>query len=156
MTVIGLVLHTRYSQAVEGDEHENDQGSRSEEESDGDDDVKRGYKKSYKFQGGTLIVCPASLINQWEHEIKNHVKRRKLTVLMHHGKRTESAHALCKADVVITTYGIISSDHKSQVSKRTESVGISRQRLNFRLIRLVSPSHAGCSIPRALGTHCAR
>lgn len=116
MTVIGLVLHTLYGESeTDGDE---DQASRSEGESDGDDDVNRGYKTSYKYQGGTLIVCPASLINQWEHEIKNHVKRRKLTVLMHHGsKRNESAHSLCKADVVITTYGIISSDHKSSVSR---------------------------------------
>lgn len=62
-------------------------------------------------------MCPASLINQWEGEIENRVKRRKLSVLMHHGnKRSTSIHSICKYDVVITTYGVISSDHKGMVS----------------------------------------
>lgn len=61
-------------------------------------------------------MCPASLINQWEGEIENRVRRRKLTVLMHHGsKREERVHSICKYDVVITTYGVISSDHKNNV-----------------------------------------
>lgn len=58
------------------------------------------------------------MINQWEHEIENRVKRRKLTVLMHHGnKRKESFRMIGKYDLVITTYGIVSSEHKTTVSK---------------------------------------
>lgn len=117
MTVIGLVLHTLYGDDGDEEEAAAANGSDTEDDDDEDDDVQRGHKKSYKHEGGTLIVCPASLINQWEHEIKNHVKRRKLTVIMHHGnKRTESAHSLCKGDLVITTYGIINSEHKNMVS----------------------------------------
>lgn len=69
------------------------------------------------ISGNTLIICPASLINQWEKEVENRVKRRKLTILLHHGtKRKESAHSICKYDLVISTYGVISSEHKNNVS----------------------------------------
>lgn len=66
-------------------------------------------------------MCPASLINQWESEIENRVKRRKLSILMHHGnKRVDSIHSICKYDLVITTYGVVSSDHKNNVSVISE------------------------------------
>lgn len=74
------------------------------------------FPRAY-ISGGTLIICPASLINQWESEVNNRVRRRKLSVLLVHGnKRNESVHSMCKYDLVITTYGIISSDHKNNVS----------------------------------------
>lgn len=64
--------------------------------------------------GGTLIVCPASLINQWEHEIKSKVKRGALDVCVFHGpKRPPRARELAKFDVVITTYQILVSENKN-------------------------------------------
>lgn len=118
LTVIGLVLDAKYGKNESMLEED---ANSTDSDDDSDDDVARGYKKSYKNQGGTLIVCPASLINQWEHEVSNHVKRRILSILTLHGtKRNETAHSLCKYNVVITTYGIISSDHKNNVSAKIQ------------------------------------
>lgn len=61
-----------------------------------------------------MIVCPASLMKQWEHEIKTRTKRGAIEHIVFHGnKRDYKARTLSKCDVVLTTYGIVSSEHKS-------------------------------------------
>lgn len=62
-------------------------------------------------QGGTLVVCPASLLKQWYGEIQNHCKRYTLKVEIHHGlKRETKANRLALNDVVITTYNLVQRD----------------------------------------------
>lgn len=69
------------------------------------------------YIGGTLIICPASLINQWEKEVENRVKRQYCSVRMHHGNNRETnARQLSKHTMVITTYGVINSEQKNRVS----------------------------------------
>lgn len=64
-----------------------------------------------------MIVCPASLINQWDYEVQNRVRRDKLSVLLHHGNsRTSSVGKISKYDLVMTTYGVIASEQKSNVN----------------------------------------
>lgn len=54
---------------------------------------------------GTLIICPASLLQQWEEEVKNRCKRRRLSVLVFHGNnRSIEVEELSKFNLVITTY----------------------------------------------------
>lgn len=43
-----------------------------------------------KYRGGTLVICPASLIDQWSGEVKRRVKRGYLDVEVHHGPKRES------------------------------------------------------------------
>ncbi|XP_058054690.1 transcription termination factor 2 [Anopheles bellator] len=65
------------------------------------------------YVGGTLVVCPASLMRQWEAEITKYVKRNSLVVCVHHGAlRDSKPRHLAKYDVVITTYNIVSREHK--------------------------------------------
>ncbi|KAI4199694.1 MAG: hypothetical protein LQ350_004416 [Teloschistes chrysophthalmus] len=57
----------------------------------------------------TLIVCPASLVAQWEQEVRKHVQREvlKRTLRYHAGTRIKGDGAvdiLQESDVVITTY----------------------------------------------------
>ncbi|KAI5069906.1 hypothetical protein GOP47_0014249 [Adiantum capillus-veneris] len=67
-----------------------------------------------KKGGGTLIVCPMTLLSQWKTEIETHSKEGALSVYAHYGAgRTKDPHVLLGYDVVITTYGILSSDHQN-------------------------------------------
>lgn len=68
----------------------------------------------------TLIVCPASLINQWCSEIEN--KTEKLTVLPYHGtKRPKETEIIHKYDVVVTSYQTLSSEFDKKTSPLFDS-----------------------------------
>lgn len=54
-------------------------------------------------KGGTLVVCPMSLLGQWVEEISAHLKPGHLTVHVHYGgDRTASVLTLGNFDVILT------------------------------------------------------
>ena len=58
-----------------------------------------------------LVVCPTTLIYNWENEIKKFTPA--LTYHIHHGStRTRAIEDLLKYDITITTYGTLRSDIK--------------------------------------------
>jgi non-specific serine/threonine protein kinase len=58
-----------------------------------------------------LVVCPTTLIYNWENEIKKFTPR--LTYHIHHGGgRTREKEEILKYDITITTYGTLRSDIK--------------------------------------------
>ncbi|MEI2739350.1 MAG: SNF2-related protein [Chitinophagaceae bacterium] len=62
-----------------------------------------------------LVVCPTTLIYNWENEIKKFTP--KLTYRIHHGgTRTRMKEELADHDVTITTYGTLRSDIKLLMS----------------------------------------
>lgn len=68
----------------------------------------------------TLIVAPTSLINQWAEELKRSSKPGTLKTLVWHGQnRLDLEDAMTgedPVDVVITSYGTLASEHKSEKS----------------------------------------
>ncbi|KMQ96635.1 transcription termination factor 2 [Lasius niger] len=71
-------------------------------------------RKPLYHKGGTLVVCPASLLLQWDNEVRNRCKRGLLSVEIYHGSNRESVpKRLSKNDIVITTYNILSREHKT-------------------------------------------
>lgn len=68
------------------------------------------YKKQHP-DANFLVVCPTTLIYNWENEIKKFTPD--MTYMIHHGsKRTGKSEEIIKHDIVITTYGTMRSDIK--------------------------------------------
>jgi len=60
---------------------------------------------------GTLVVCPTSTVKNWEDQISQHVKPGSLTCYVYHGSnRVKNPLELLQYDLVIATYGVMSSD----------------------------------------------
>ncbi|HWR33621.1 MAG TPA: SNF2-related protein, partial [Chitinophagaceae bacterium] len=76
------------------------------------------FLEYYKKENGNLkalVVCPTTLIYNWENEIKKFTP--KLTYRIHHGAaRTRIKEELTDHDVTITTYGTLRSDIKLLMS----------------------------------------
>ncbi|XP_026472373.1 transcription termination factor 2 isoform X2 [Ctenocephalides felis] len=103
LTMISLVLYDK--------EHE----ISDEEDRESNDEEGSWIDKNKKkiLPGGTLVICPASLLKQWELEVERRCRRNSLTVHLHHGAKRETVRPkyLAGQDMVITTYNIVSRDH---------------------------------------------
>lgn len=99
--------------------------------------------------GGTLVVCPASVVRQWEDEI-NKFTNHALSVCVHHGdKRSDNVKEVRSHDVVITTYGIVRTEvEKVSVLKSHPQ----SQRLLLQFFRSLELR----SQPNQMGSHCTR
>lgn len=59
----------------------------------------------------TLLVCPLSTITNWEEQIKQHIRPGAISYHIYHGPhRVKDLDQLVKYDLVITTYGSVSSE----------------------------------------------
>ncbi|CAD6208407.1 GSCOCG00003415001-RA-CDS [Cotesia congregata] len=103
LTMISLVIKTL-----------SEDSSDDERDDDDDDDGWMGKGRQNEHRGGTLVVCPASLINQWKSEVDNRCKRGVLAVEVYHGNNREKvARRLARNDMVITTYNLVSRESKN-------------------------------------------
>ncbi|AHF16117.1 DEAD/DEAH box helicase [Niabella soli] len=72
------------------------------------------YLEHYKQEhpdAKILVICPTTLIYNWENEIKKFTPS--LSYRIHHGPtRTRNTEDIVKQDVIITTYGTLRSDIK--------------------------------------------
>lgn len=60
---------------------------------------------------GTLLVCPLSTVTNWEEQIKQHLVPDSLNYHVYHGQnRIKDVERLSEFDLVITTYGSVSSE----------------------------------------------
>ena len=74
----------------------------------------------------TLVVAPLALIKQWEAEIGEKVERtHKLRVCLYHGaNRAKTTRDLDSYDVVITTYGTLTSESATAVADKSKKSGL--------------------------------
>ncbi|CAK9318722.1 unnamed protein product [Citrullus colocynthis] len=75
---------------------------------------KKSTKSTTKARGGTLIVCPMALLGQWKEELEIHSEPESISIFVHYGgDRTNNPEVLSGYDVVLTTYGVLTSAYKS-------------------------------------------
>ncbi|QIX01037.1 hypothetical protein AMS68_006554 [Peltaster fructicola] len=80
-------------------------------------DVPEGVRVNSR---ATLIVCPKSVLSNWEHQIKAHVREGALKCIIYHGaNRTQDLEALSRGSIVLTSYGTLSTEFNSDRSKKT-------------------------------------
>ncbi|GMK57535.1 hypothetical protein CspeluHIS016_0403690 [Cutaneotrichosporon spelunceum] len=72
------------------------------------------------YKGGTLIICPLAVMEQWATECRTKTENGLLKVTTHHGpKRAKSAKELRNYDVVITTFQVLVSEHKAKTTGKS-------------------------------------
>ncbi|KAJ9533886.1 hypothetical protein QJQ45_026984 [Haematococcus lacustris] len=94
---------------AEGAEEEGE-GAESEEEEEQEQEEE---ELPGLLPGGSLVVCPTSLLHQWRREVEAKVNCRAagITVHVYHGKDKASlASTLSKYSVVLTTFGTLASE----------------------------------------------
>ncbi|KAJ5650474.1 uncharacterized protein N7484_004197 [Penicillium longicatenatum] len=100
------------------------------EHSDDDTANKKGDDEdappSSQLSKTTLVVAPLALIKQWEAEIADKIERsHKLSVCLYHGtNRAKTAKSLGDYDVVITTYGTLTSESSTAAADKAKKSGI--------------------------------
>mmetsp|Transcript_29275 Transcript_29275/g.113519 ORF Transcript_29275/g.113519 Transcript_29275/m.113519 type:complete len:798 (+) Transcript_29275:949-3342(+) len=63
-------------------------------------------------RGGTLVVCPTTILSQWQEEIATHSDGLRVTQFYGVKRLSQNVEVLTleESDVVVTTYGILASD----------------------------------------------
>lgn len=78
-----------------------------------------GLTKVKRNAKATLLICPLSTITNWEEQIKQHIRPGGLTYHIYHGpNRTKELSKLANFDLVITTYGSVSSELSARVANK--------------------------------------
>ncbi|PVG03217.1 hypothetical protein CPB86DRAFT_723782 [Serendipita vermifera] len=68
----------------------------------------------------TLVVAPTSLLSQWASELQRASQHKTLSVLVWHGSnRSDLETAIDTVDVVITSYGVVASEHARHDDSRS-------------------------------------
>ncbi|KAK3318382.1 SNF2 family N-terminal domain-containing protein [Apodospora peruviana] len=67
----------------------------------------------------TLLICPLSTVTNWEEQMKQHIKPGTISYHIYHGpNRVKDVVQLSQYDLVITTYGSVSSELNSRAKKK--------------------------------------
>ena len=82
------------------------------------DEVERNSK-------ATLIICPKSVMSNWEEQIKLHTKPKRLSVYSYHGaSRIQDLDKLSRFNIVLTTYSTAAAEFADRNKSRNALAGI--------------------------------
>ncbi|CAE6538065.1 unnamed protein product [Rhizoctonia solani] len=107
------------------------------------------------YNGGTLIICPVGLIAQWESEIKKMCL--KVRTISHHGpSRTKDSKVLQGADVVITSYQVVSSEHAAHLGGASSSAAKPKKATTSKTKKRIESDDSGLSSDSDAGASVAK
>ncbi|KAL5338865.1 SNF2 family N-terminal domain-containing protein, partial [Aspergillus crustosus] len=123
-TVQAIALLLTNNKPKDGTRRRPDTFDYDEESDESEEENVESRKLPPGLSKSTLVVAPLALIKQWESEIKTKVEPAgRLKVLVYHGNaRAKSTGSLDKYDVVITTYGTLTSEHNA--STKNDKAGV--------------------------------
>lgn len=68
---------------------------------------------------GTLVICPTSVLQNWQEQFGTHILPGKLKQYTYHGpNRTQDTDELAKYDLVFTTYGTVAAEFSDSLKKK--------------------------------------
>ncbi|CAD0110835.1 unnamed protein product [Aureobasidium uvarum] len=78
------------------------------------DDTDQVTEDIARRSGGTLLICPKSVISNWQEQIGQHLDKAKVSYYMYHGnKREQDLDVLSQYDIVVTSYSIAANEFTS-------------------------------------------
>ncbi|KAK0735863.1 SNF2 family N-terminal domain-containing protein [Apiosordaria backusii] len=78
-----------------------------------------GLSRIRRNAKSTLLVCPLSTVTNWEEQLKQHIEPGKLNYYIYHGaNRIKDVVQLATYDLVITTYGSITSELNARIKRK--------------------------------------
>jgi SWI/SNF related-matrix-associated actin-dependent regulator of chromatin subfamily C len=73
----------------------------------------------------TLIICPKSVLSNWQEQVKQHTKPGRLQVYCYHGpSRTQNLDELANYNIVLTSYSTAASEFSDKSKKRNALASI--------------------------------
>lgn len=104
-----------------------------------------------------LVVCPTSLLHNWQHEASRFTPD--LTVHIHHGSKRDSEE-IQKADLVITSYGVIQRDFEQLAKTRFHLLALDESQAvknpnakSARAVRCLNAVHKLCLTGTPMENH---
>jgi len=72
-------------------------------------------EKSYINSKATLIICPLSVVSNWDEQINTHIGEGILKVYIHHGThRLKDPEKIANYDIVISTYNVLALEYNKE------------------------------------------
>lgn len=116
LTILAFILQQIYMEEVDYEQIAS-ANDNLEDDDNNDDDGNDGGSTKGKVKncvkGGTLIVCPASVLSVWEGQIRSHFNPDAFSYIVYHNtylKQELLVNQIASKHIVITTYGYVVSE----------------------------------------------
>lgn len=113
-TILAFILQQLYVKGLSYEQVKSINNNFEGDDNDEDDDAGSANGKiKNRVNGGTLIVCPASVLSVWEGQIRSHFNPDTFSYIVYHNthsKQELTINEVASKHIIITTYGYVVSE----------------------------------------------